>query len=94
VRTSSSCAPSGRPDTSSRRFPGRSSAGVLGSRTAGALLAAGAAAYLVLFVVSARRALGLDRALAWIPVLRVLVDVAKVHGFAEGVLRSWSRMKH
>lgn len=64
---------------------------VLGSRTAGALLAAGAAAYLALFVVSARRALGLDRALVWIPVLRVLVDVAKVHGFAEGILRRPAR---
>ena len=55
-----------------------------GSRLAGALLAAGAAAYLSVFVLAARRALGFDRALAWVPVVRVLVDVAKVHGFLEG----------
>ena len=67
---------------------------VLGSRTAGALLAAGAAAYLSVFVLAARRALGFDRALAWVPLVRVLVDVAKVHGFVEGTLRTRSRMKH
>ncbi|MGH3022805.1 MAG: glycosyltransferase [Gaiellaceae bacterium] len=60
---------------------------LLGSRLAGALLAAGAAAYLSVFVLAARRALGFDRALAWVPVVRVLVDVAKVHGFLEGTLR-------
>lgn len=65
---------------------------VLGSRTAAALLAAGAAAYIAVFVVAARRALGFDRALAWVPVVRVLVDVAKVHGFLAGTLeRSRSR---
>jgi succinoglycan biosynthesis protein ExoA len=57
---------------------------VLGSRTAGAVLAAGATAYLSVFVLAARRALGFDRALAWVPLVRVLVDVAKVHGFLEG----------
>jgi succinoglycan biosynthesis protein ExoA len=57
---------------------------LLGSRTAAALLAAGVAAYISVFVVAARRALGFDRALAWVPVVRVLVDVAKVHGFLEG----------
>lgn len=60
---------------------------LLGFRTAGALLAGASAAYISVFVVSARRALGLDRALAWVPVIRVLVDVAKVHGFVEGTLR-------
>jgi glycosyltransferase involved in cell wall biosynthesis len=59
----------------------------LGSRTAGAFLAAGAAGYLSLFVLSARRSLGLDAALAWVPPLRLVVDVAKMHGFLEGVLR-------
>jgi hypothetical protein len=39
------------------------------------------------FVLAARRALGFDRALAWVPIVRVLVDVAKVHGFLEGTLR-------
>jgi hypothetical protein len=60
---------------------------LLGSRTAAALLAAGLAAYVSVFVIAARRALGFDRALAWVPVVRVLVDVAKVHGFLEGTLR-------
>jgi glycosyltransferase involved in cell wall biosynthesis len=60
---------------------------LLGSRAAGALLAAGVAAYISVFVVAARRALGFDRALAWVPLVRVLVDVAKVHGFLEGTLR-------
>jgi len=59
----------------------------LGSRTAGALLAAGAAGYLALFVLSARRSLGADVALAWVAPLRLVVDVAKMHGFLEGVLR-------
>jgi succinoglycan biosynthesis protein ExoA len=60
---------------------------LLGSRTAAAVLAAGVAAYVAVFVVAARRALGFDRALAWVPVVRVLVDVAKVHGFVEGTFR-------
>ena len=60
---------------------------LFGSRLAGALLAAGVAAYISVFVLAARRALGFDRALAWVPVVRVLVDVAKVHGFLEGTLR-------
>lgn len=58
----------------------------LGSRTAGAFLAAGAVAYLSLFVLSARRSLGADAALAWVPVIRLVVDVAKMHGFCEGLL--------
>jgi hypothetical protein len=63
----------------------------LGSRTAGALLAAGAAAYLTMFVLSARRSLGADAALAWVPPLRVVVDVAKMQGFLEGVVRGRGR---
>jgi glycosyltransferase involved in cell wall biosynthesis len=59
----------------------------LGSRTAGAFLAAGAAGYFSLFVLSARRSLGADVALAWVPPLRLVVDVAKMQGFLEGVLR-------
>jgi glycosyltransferase involved in cell wall biosynthesis len=59
----------------------------LGARTAGALLAAGAAGYLSIFVLSARRSLGADVALAWVPLLRLVVDVAKMQGFLEGVLR-------
>jgi glycosyltransferase involved in cell wall biosynthesis len=58
---------------------------VLGSRTAGAVLLAGAAGYLALFVLAARRSLGWDRALAWVPPLRLAVDVAKMHGFLEGL---------
>ncbi|HET6695733.1 MAG TPA: glycosyltransferase [Gaiellaceae bacterium] len=64
----------------------------LGSRTAGAFLAAGAAAYLTMFVLSARRSLGADAALAWVPPLRLAVDVAKMQGFLEGVLRG-SRLR-
>jgi glycosyltransferase involved in cell wall biosynthesis len=59
----------------------------LGFRTAGAFLAAGAAGYLSIFVLSARRSLGADAALAWVPPLRVVVDVAKMQGFLEGILR-------
>jgi glycosyltransferase involved in cell wall biosynthesis len=58
----------------------------LGSRTAAALLLAGVAGYLALFILAARRSLGWDRALAWIPALRLVVDVAKLHGFLEGTL--------
>jgi hypothetical protein len=58
----------------------------LGWRTAGAVLAAAAAGYLSLFVLSARRSLGADRALLWVPLLRLAVDVAKMHGFLEGLL--------
>jgi glycosyltransferase involved in cell wall biosynthesis len=59
---------------------------VLGSRTAGAILLAGAAGYLALFVLAARRSLGWDRALAWVPPLRIAVDAAKMHGFLEGLV--------
>lgn len=58
----------------------------LGSRTAGAFLLAGAAGYVALFVLAARRSLGRDAALAWIPPLRIVVDVAKMQGFLEGLL--------
>ena len=57
----------------------------LGSRTAGALLLAGAAGYLALFTLAARRSLGWDAALAWVPPLRLAVDVAKMQGFLEGL---------
>jgi glycosyltransferase involved in cell wall biosynthesis len=59
----------------------------LGSRTAGAFLAAGVAGYLSVFVLSARRSLGADAALAWVPPLRLVVDVAKMQGFFEGLVR-------
>jgi glycosyltransferase involved in cell wall biosynthesis len=59
----------------------------LGSRIALAFLLAGLAGYLSLFVLAARRSLGRDHALAWIPALRLVVDAAKMHGFLEGVLR-------
>jgi succinoglycan biosynthesis protein ExoA len=64
---------------------------VLGSRTAAAFLAAGAAGYLALFVLAARRDLGASRALLWVPAIRLLVDVAKVQGFLEGTLRGLRR---
>ena len=58
----------------------------LGSRTAGAFLLAGAAGYLALFTLAARRFLGWDAALAWVPPLRLVVDVAKMQGFLEGLV--------
>ncbi len=58
----------------------------LGSRTAGAFLLAGGVGYLSLFVLAARRSLGWDAALTWVPPLRLVVDVARMHGFVEGVL--------
>jgi len=57
----------------------------LGSRAAGAFLLAGAAGYLALFTLAARRSLGWDAALAWVPPLRLVVDVAKMQGFLEGL---------
>lgn len=57
----------------------------LGSRTAGAFLLAGAVGYLALFTLAARRSLGWDAALAWVPPLRLVVDVAKMQGFLEGL---------
>lgn len=46
-----------------------------------------AAAYLGLFTVAAGRELGWGRAVAWVPAIRVAVDVAKVIGFIRGSLR-------
>lgn len=57
-----------------------------GSRGAALTLPLGLAAYLALFVASARRELGGGRTLAWVPLIRLTVDLAKMHGFAEGVL--------
>jgi glycosyltransferase involved in cell wall biosynthesis len=51
-----------------------------GDRRAGRLLAAGAAAYLGLFVAAAAPELRSMRALAWVPAIRVTADVAKIHG--------------
>jgi succinoglycan biosynthesis protein ExoA len=63
-----------------------------GSFPAAALLAAGAAGYLGLFAVPAARELGPGRPLAWIPVVRVAADLAKIDGLvravAAGALRS------
>jgi hypothetical protein len=59
-----------------------------GSRRSGALLAAGAGGYLALFVGPAQRELRWGRALTWVPVLRVTVDLAKMHGFMVGSLAS------
>jgi glycosyltransferase involved in cell wall biosynthesis len=52
-----------------------------GSRGAAGSLALAAGAYLGLFLVPAFRALGVTRALAWVPFIRVTADVAKMHGF-------------
>ena len=52
---------------------------------AGALLAAGAAGYLGLFTLTAARDLGPGRALAWIPVVRVTADIAKIDGLLRGL---------
>lgn len=51
------------------------------SPAARALLAAGIAGYLGIFVRAARRDLSLRDGLAWIPVLRVTADIAKMRGF-------------
>jgi glycosyltransferase involved in cell wall biosynthesis len=51
-----------------------------GDRGAGRLLAAGAVAYLGLFVAAAAPELRSLRALAWVPPIRVTADVAKIHG--------------
>jgi glycosyltransferase involved in cell wall biosynthesis len=56
-----------------------------GSRAAGALLTAGAAGYLTLFAAPAARELGTGRPLAWIPVVRVTADLAKIDGLVRGL---------
>lgn len=52
--------------------------------TAGVLVAP--TGYLGLFVLAARRELGASRALAWVPAIRLVVDVAKLHGFLTELL--------
>jgi GT2 family glycosyltransferase len=61
-------------------------AGAAGVRPARAALAAGTVAYLALFVGAAWRELRPAGALAWVPVLRVTADVAKMHGFLGAYL--------
>jgi hypothetical protein len=51
-----------------------------GDRRAGGALVGGAGAYLGLFTIAAARQLDDPRAVAWVPAIRLLVDVAKVHG--------------
>jgi len=52
-----------------------------GQPPAAAVLAAGAAAYLGLFVAAAARTLRPLSALLWVPVIRVVTDLAKMRGF-------------
>lgn len=57
-----------------------------GHRLAAAGVLVAPAGYLGLFVLAARRELGPSRALAWVPAIRVVVDVAKMHGFLAELL--------
>lgn len=57
-----------------------------GRRAAAVALAVAATAYLSLFVVPALLALGRGRAVMWVPVIRLAVDVAKMRGFVGGSL--------
>jgi glycosyltransferase involved in cell wall biosynthesis len=59
-----------------------------GEPRAAVLLAAGAAGYLGIFTAAAARELDDPRAVAWVPVIRLLVDTAKVHGFLAESMRS------
>jgi glycosyltransferase involved in cell wall biosynthesis len=56
-----------------------------GSRPAGTLLGAGGAAYLGLFTVPAWHDLRDPAAVAWVPLIRLTVDAAKLHGLAAGI---------
>lgn len=58
---------------------------VAGSTVAAVALAAATGAYLALFTLPAVRAVP-GRALLWLPVLRVTVDLAKIHGFIAETL--------
>ncbi|MFL5884582.1 MAG: glycosyltransferase [Thermoleophilaceae bacterium] len=58
---------------------------IAGSAVAAILLAAGALGYLGLFTVPAARELGADPALAWIPLVRVTADIAKIDGLVRAV---------
>jgi hypothetical protein len=60
-------------------------AAVTGSTPAAALLAAGAAGYLAFFTAPAARELGSGRPLAWVPVVRVTADLAKIDGLLRGL---------
>lgn len=66
-------------------------AGALGAWPAFVALGAGAAAYLGLFTLAARRDLSLSDGLAWVPLLRVTADVAKMHGMASALRLSSRR---
>jgi glycosyltransferase involved in cell wall biosynthesis len=57
-----------------------------GSGKAAGALVLSVGAYVALFVVPARRELGLTRALAWVPLIRLIADLAKMHGFAAASL--------
>lgn len=65
-------------------------ASLSGRRAAALALPAAATVYLGLFLVPAERALGRGRALAWVPVIRLVVDVAKMHGFVVGSLAAFA----
>jgi glycosyltransferase involved in cell wall biosynthesis len=56
-----------------------------GSVLAGGLLAGGAVGYLALFTAPAARELGAGRSLAWVPVVRVTADIAKIDGLLRGL---------
>ena len=56
-----------------------------GSAPAALLLAAGAAGYLGLFTAPAARELGPGRSLAWVPVVRITADLAKIDGLVRAV---------
>ena len=54
----------------------------LGGLTAAAIaLGVGAVAYLLLFTVAALGELGFGPALGWIPIIRIITDLAKIRGF-------------
>lgn len=57
---------------------------VAGSELAAVILAVAVPAYLAIFVVAAGRDLGMGRWLLWVPAVRVVADVAKIHGFVAG----------
>lgn len=59
---------------------------IRGSRRALSLLFGGLAAYLGVFVVAARERLGFSMALAWVPAIRIAVDLAKISGYLRGLI--------
>ncbi len=62
-----------------------------GSAVAAVALAVAALVYLSIFVVAASRALGVTGALAWVVPVRIVADLAKVHGFLTGSLAAARR---